>query len=169
MAEIKIEEIRDDDDDDDDDALDKDFEDIDEAMVYDYQTKLKKGKFHHHHFVYHHADSDEAKRRHERCDHDHEIKIPTEQRISKLYHLVDLNKDGVISEEELASMLHHHQRGKWHPEHRDLIDAATKRMDLNSDGIIEKAEYIEHMKQSTKAFSKKLMASRVPKEDLHGL
>ena len=138
----------------------------DDAPVYDYHTKIKRAKFFHHHYVYHHADKQQAKKRHERGDHDHEIKVPTEQRIAKLYHLVDLDKDGVISEAELASVLHQHKRPKWHPAHKNLIDAAITRMDLNSDGVIEKHEYIEHMRQSTKAFSKKLLSSQVPKEDL---
>eukprot|EP00483_Globobulimina_turgida_P001298 UN01300 len=125
-----------------------------------YSTKIKKSQYFHHHYIYHESNKNKMRR------HDHEIKIPTEERILKLYHMIDINKDDIISKNELQSLLHVHKYPKHHPKHDDLIETAIKRLDLNSDGIIEKDEYLIHMKKSTKAFSEDLLFSKIPKEDL---
>ena len=94
-------------------------------------------------------------------DHDHEIKIPTEERISKLYDIIDINKDGIITENELKSLLHIHKYPEHHPRHDQLIETAKLRMDINSDGIIEKYEYMNHMKQATKDLSDQLLFAQI--------
>eukprot|EP01083_Nonionella_stella_P058425 152997_1 len=128
-----------------------------------YSTKIKHSQYFHHHYIYH---GSQKKRKRKEHDHDHEIKIPTDERISKLYHMVDINRDGIVSKKELQSLLHIHKYPEHHPKHNDLIETALNRLDLNSDGIIEKEEYLYHMKQSTQHLSEQLRSSTIPKEHL---
>ena len=126
-----------------------------------YTTKIKKSKYFHHHYIYHNSNKFKKNQ-----DHDHEIKVPTDERVSKLYHIIDINKDDIITDNELRSLLHIHKYPQHHPQHDQLIKNAKTKMDLNSDGIIEKHEYLQSMKQSTKAFSNQLLFAEIPKEDL---
>eukprot|EP00484_Ammonia_sp_Unknown_P000264 CAMPEP_0197024054 /NCGR_PEP_ID=MMETSP1384-20130603/4704_1 /TAXON_ID=29189 /ORGANISM="Ammonia sp." /LENGTH=186 /DNA_ID=CAMNT_0042452383 /DNA_START=12 /DNA_END=572 /DNA_ORIENTATION=+ len=136
---------------------------------YAYTTKIKKKRFFHHHYIYHHEDFDDFGAPILNEQHDHEIKIPTEERFTKLYIWMDINKDGDLSEDELRSMLHIHKHPEYHPRHQELLENALSKMDANSDGIIQKDEYLQHMKKSTKELSNKLLYAQVPKADLHGL
>eukprot|EP01084_Bolivina_argentea_P206304 352268_1 len=129
-----------------------------------YSTKIKRSEYFHHHYIYY--ESPNIKSNKKNIEHDHEIKVPTEKRILKLYHMIDTNKDDIISPNELQSILHIHKYPKYHHKHKELLETAIKRLDLNSDGIIEKEEYLFHMRQSTKAFSEDLLSGNIPNEDL---
>ena len=133
---------------------------------FKYSTKIKKSKYFHHHYIYHNSKTYKKSTKH---DHDHVIKIPTEERISRLYDIIDINKDGIITENELKSLLHVHKYPEHHPRHDQLIETAKLRMDINSDGIIEKYEYMNHMKQATKDLSDQLLFAQIPRQHLLNL
>ena len=75
----------------------------------------------------------------------------------------------MITENELSSLLHIHKYPKYHDQHHEFLENAKIRMDVNSDGIIEKHEYMDHMMRATKDLSHQLLFAEIPKQDLSKL
>mmetsp|Transcript_28538 Transcript_28538/g.46839 ORF Transcript_28538/g.46839 Transcript_28538/m.46839 type:complete len:190 (+) Transcript_28538:25-594(+) len=140
-------------------------------VKHPYFAEAKTKRFHHHHYVYlEHGPNSPPNDELSAVDHDHEVKLPTEERYSKLFDLyIDHNKDGVLTANELRSLLHIHKIPTYHHEHDKAMNYALTNLDANRDGIIDKDEYLTYMKRAVQQKSKELLNAEIPVEEIEKL